>query len=322
MRTREQEIAPLVNLSQISEIELVILKRMREFTLGEHRSLFHGNGFDFVGLRNWEAGDRFEHIDWAQSRLTNFSPLVIRDFEQPSTAGVVVVADHSRSTRCGVDALPEGVAGPAAARGNVLIAHAVARAIATIGMSAVFFQDTFGMVTFQGGLRPAPGDPSARRQEPGDPLPRRLPVRGRARGSAPTRQPQRHRWPASCARPRSCRSSPTSCSTTSQPVLAELARAQRPARRVPGHRRRDVRLSPAVGVGRLGRGGRRRDRPRRGWCRAGSCAGMAEKVRGWQDDVAARRGSAGLDVLRLDLDDTRSDIALAEFAVERRLRKR
>jgi uncharacterized protein (DUF58 family) len=152
MRTREQEIAPLVNLSEISEIELVILKRMREFTLGEHRSLFHGNGFDFVGLRDWVAGDRFENIDWAQSSLTNFSPLVIRDFEQPSTAGVVVVADHSSSTRCGVDALPDGVAGPAAARGNVLIAHAVARAIATIGMSAVFFQDTFGLITFQGGF--------------------------------------------------------------------------------------------------------------------------------------------------------------------------
>ena len=64
----------------------------------------------------------------------------------------MVVADHSRSTRCGVDALPEGVVGPAAARGNVLIAHAVARAIATIGMSAVFFQDTFGLITFQGGF--------------------------------------------------------------------------------------------------------------------------------------------------------------------------
>ena len=73
--------------------------------MGEHRSLFHGNGFDFVGLRNWEAGDRFEHIDWAQSSLTNFSPLVIRDFEQPSTAGVGRRRPLT-STRCGVDALP------------------------------------------------------------------------------------------------------------------------------------------------------------------------------------------------------------------------
>ena len=45
------------------------------------------------------------------------------------------------------------------------------------------------------------------------------------------------------------------------------------------------------------------------------------EVRGWQDEVGRRAGDAGLDVLRLDLDDTQSDIALTEFAVERRLRK-
>ena len=49
---------------------------------------------------------------------------------------------------------------------------------------------------------------------------------------------------------------------------------------------------------------------------------MADKVRGWQDQVEAKAHSAGLDVLRLGLDDTKSDIALTEFAVERRLRKR
>ena len=54
----------------------------------------------------------------------------------------------------------------------------------------------------------------------------------------------------------------------------------------------------------------------------GQLAGMADKVRGWQDDVARQARDAGLDVLRLDLNDTKSDIALAEFAVERRLRKR
>jgi hypothetical protein len=54
----------------------------------------------------------------------------------------------------------------------------------------------------------------------------------------------------------------------------------------------------------------------------GQLAGMAEKVRGWQDNVASQARAAGLDVLRLDLNDTKSDIALAEFAVERRLRKR
>jgi uncharacterized protein (DUF58 family) len=134
----DDEAEPLVSLSDISEIELLILRRMRDVTIGDHRSNSHGSGFDFVGLRDWQAGDRPSAVDWAQSSLTNFSPLIVREFEQPSTASVVVVADGSLSTRCGVN--------------GVSIATPMARTIATIGMSAVFFQDLFGMVTFDGGF--------------------------------------------------------------------------------------------------------------------------------------------------------------------------
>ena len=134
MRTREQDVEPFVNLSELTEIELLIMRRMREFTIGEHRSLFHGSGFDFVGLRDWQAGDRMSQIDWAQSTLTNFSPMVVRDYEQRSTATVVAIADNSLSNRCGIDGIP--------------IAAAIARTIGTIGMSAVFFQDLFGLITF------------------------------------------------------------------------------------------------------------------------------------------------------------------------------
>jgi len=134
VRTREQDVEPFVNLSELTEIELLIMRRMREFTIGEHRSLFHGSGFDFVGLRDWQAGDRMSQIDWAQSTLTNFSPMVVRDYEQRSTATVVAIADNSLSTRCGIDGIP--------------IAAAIARTIGTIGMSAVFFQDMFGLITF------------------------------------------------------------------------------------------------------------------------------------------------------------------------------
>src|SRR5512134_6868 len=102
MRTREQEVEPLINLSEITEIELLILRRMREFTIGEHSSVFHGSGYDFTGLRDWQAGDRFEAIDWAQSSLTNFSPLIVREFEQPSTSSVTILADRSASTRCAI----------------------------------------------------------------------------------------------------------------------------------------------------------------------------------------------------------------------------
>jgi uncharacterized protein (DUF58 family) len=134
MRTRETDVEPFVNLAELTEIELLILKRMREFTIGEHRSVFHGHGFDLVGLRDWHPGDRLNQVDWAQSSLTNFSPMVVRDFQQPSTAAVIAVADGSLSTRCGIDGVP--------------IAAAIARSIGTIGMSAVFFQDLFGLITF------------------------------------------------------------------------------------------------------------------------------------------------------------------------------
>lgn len=124
----------LVNLNEIAEIELFILKRMREFTVGDHASVFHGAGFNFVGTRDWQPGDRLSSVDWAQSSLTNFSPMVTREFDQDSNATVMAVADASFSTRCGVD--------------GVTIASAIARSVAAAGLSAVFFQDQFGLITF------------------------------------------------------------------------------------------------------------------------------------------------------------------------------
>jgi uncharacterized protein (DUF58 family) len=129
---------PLVNLSEIAEIELFILKRMKEFTLGDHASVFKGSGFNFVGLRDWEPGDRMASIDWAQSSMNNFSPLITREFEQNSNATIIAVADASPSTRCGV--------------GGTSIAAAIARSVATVGMSAVLFQDMFGLITFGEGF--------------------------------------------------------------------------------------------------------------------------------------------------------------------------
>jgi hypothetical protein len=48
----------------------------------------------------------------------------------------MAVADGSLSTRCGLNGMP--------------IATAVARTVATIGLSATFFQDPFGLITFDG----------------------------------------------------------------------------------------------------------------------------------------------------------------------------
>src|SRR5207245_3086385 len=106
MRTREQDVEPFVNLSELTEIELLIMRRMREFTIGEHRSLFTGSGFDYVGLRDWQAGDRMSQIDWPQSTLNNFSPMVVRDFRQRTTANVVAVADTTLSTRSAIHGVP------------------------------------------------------------------------------------------------------------------------------------------------------------------------------------------------------------------------
>jgi uncharacterized protein (DUF58 family) len=131
----------LINLQEIAEIELFILKRMKEFTLGDHASVFKGAGFNFVGVRDWEPGDRMSSIDWSQSSLTNFSPMITREFEQDSNAAIVAVVDASLSTRCGV-------------AGGATIAMAIARAVAAAGLSATFFQDLFGLVTFDEKFRP------------------------------------------------------------------------------------------------------------------------------------------------------------------------
>jgi uncharacterized protein (DUF58 family) len=124
----------LVDVNEIAEIELFIIKRMKEFTAGDHASVYKGGGFNFVGLRDWQPGDRMSSIDWAQSSMTNFSPMITKEFEQDSQAVIVAVADASLSTRCGAH--------------GVTIAAAIARAIAAAGLSAVFFQDMFGLVTF------------------------------------------------------------------------------------------------------------------------------------------------------------------------------
>ena len=129
----------LVGWEEIQDIELVILRRMKEYALGAHKSDFHGSGFDLAGLREWQPGDRPSAIDWAQSTLTNFSPLITREFEQESTASVIVVADTSLSTRCGVDDTP--------------IAKVIARVVATLALAAAFLQDRVGLVAMDGQSR-------------------------------------------------------------------------------------------------------------------------------------------------------------------------
>ena len=123
----------LVNFADVAEIELRMLRRMKEYTLGDHGSVFHGTGVDFVGLRDWQAGDRMSSIDWPQSTPHELHP--------DGRARL-------RTTRHGADRRRRGsVAVNALRRGGVPIAAGIARAMATIGLSAVYFQDMFGMIT-------------------------------------------------------------------------------------------------------------------------------------------------------------------------------
>ena len=90
----------LVDFAEITEIELRVLRRMKEYTLGDHGSVFHGTGVDFVGLRDWQAGDRMSSIDWPQSTLTNFT-----SDGDPGVRAAGHRADRRRRRSVAVDAL-------------------------------------------------------------------------------------------------------------------------------------------------------------------------------------------------------------------------
>ncbi len=306
MRTRDhEEFAPLVNLADITEIELVILKRMREVTMGEHRSRAQGSGFDFLGLRDWQAGDRFSSIDWGQSSLTNFSPLIVREFEQPSTATVMAIADLSPSTRCGVN--------------GIQIAAAIARSIATLGMSAVFFQDPFGLVTFDGGflhlaaLRPRTGKSHVVHCLDAYQYQRGLQTVVRS-GSISTSLGGFVRRQAML---------PVISDflfDDADAVVRELALL---------NGMQDVFLVlidsafafelPDISAGWIEivdvETGRARTISRRAY------RDLSARARRWQDDVRSSAKERGLDVVTIGLDQAQGDIALSEFVVERRLRK-
>ena len=129
----------LVGWDEIQDIELVIVRRMREHASGVHPSTFRGAGHEPAGLRDWQPGDRPSAIDWAQSTLTNFAPLVTREQEHESTARIVIVADTSLSTRCGA--------------GGVPVATIIARTVGTLALAGALFQNQVGLVTLDGPQR-------------------------------------------------------------------------------------------------------------------------------------------------------------------------
>ena len=294
-----------INLREIAEIELFILRRMKELTLGDHSSVFKGPGFHFVGVRDWEPGDRPSAIDWAQSSLTNFSPLIVREFEQDSNAAIVAVADASMSTRCGAH--------------GATIETAIARAVAAVGLSAVFFQDMFGLITFDDRF---------------EQLAAARPKIGRShviycvdlyRNRLSLDVPGGVRDVTSAIEGHLRRSSLV-------PVISDFLfqDADRVVRELALINAvhdvfllmADVRFAydlPAISDGWVEafdvETGRTRVFSRR------ELSKLARRVTEWQDRVAKQAHDAGLDVVRVGLDRWEMETALVEFTAERRLRK-
>jgi uncharacterized protein (DUF58 family) len=303
-RHEDAEASP-INISDVAEIELLILRRMREVTIGDHRSLSHGTGFDYVGLRDWQAGDRFSTIDWPQSTLTNFSPLIVREFEQPSTATVLVVADASLSTRCGAHGVP--------------IASLVARAIATIGMSAVFFQDRFGLATFDdAGQQLAAIRPRIGRTQ----VMHCLDAYQHQRGLQQVRDTGSMSMTIGSFMRKTALIAFVSDFLFDAPraVLDELSLLNA------AHDVFIVLIDAAFAfeLPHVSSGWVETIDVETGRTRVMSRAAlrdMAERVRAWQTDVASTARDVGLDVIRFGTDLMANQLALAEFVAERRLRK-
>jgi uncharacterized protein (DUF58 family) len=129
--------ALLLDPSEVEAINLFCSARVRELIFGEHASVFTGTtGFNFSGIRDFEPGDPPARVDWAHSTTTLYNPLQVRECIEERSVDIVIAADVSPSTRCGTT--------------SALIGKGIARAIATVGLSASIFQDTVGLVLFGG----------------------------------------------------------------------------------------------------------------------------------------------------------------------------
>lgn len=295
----------LVSWTEVQDIELVVMRRMREFMAGAHPSVFPGGGFEFVGLRDWQPGDRLSAIDWSQSTLTNFSPLVTREYEQPSVARVVIVADVSLSTRCGA--------------GGTSVATVIARTVAMLALAGAFFQDQVGLVTFDETSRQMQVRPRVGRSHAIHCLEAYQDVvLGRA-------TPEAHRTDV--------RFAGLLRRTSMVPVISDglfedyAGWLDELAALAAGHDvfvvlvdgRRAFTL-PALSAGWVE--GHDVETGASRMLSSADVAGLGDRVVAWQDRVAAAAAARGLEVLRVGADDERFHDQVVEFLVERRLRKR
>jgi uncharacterized protein (DUF58 family) len=232
--------------------------------------------------------------------------MIVREFEQPSTSSVIIVADRSASTQCVAGGQP--------------LAATVARTIATIGMSAVFFQDSVGLITFgnafasAAGLRPRIGKNQVihclEAYQSGGGM-EELRDAGTIAGTLSGFMRKSSLVPVVS----------DFLFDNAAAVVGELALL---------NDRHDVFLavidaSLAFEVPRVSASWVEMRDVETGGTRVMSrreAQRMAARVRDWQDDVARTARGRGMDVVRLGPDQAQFDLAFAEFVIERRLRRK
>ena len=296
----------LVSWTEVQDIELAIVRRMREYMTGQHRSVFHGDGFEFAGLRDWEPGDRLTSIDWAQSTLTNFAPIVTREFEQQSTARLLIVADASSSTRCGAAGAP--------------IARTIARTVGTLALAGAFFQDQVGLITFDRSSRHLTVRPRVGRNHAIHCLDA---YQALVHGGGHDAEPERIDDSIAGLIRR----------TSLVPVISDflfdgyeelldelLALNATHDLFVVLIDSRDAFALPALSAGWIEVADVETGRTR--LVSAGDLERMGDAVAAWQDRVEQRAGELGLEVLRVGDDPDRFHEQVVEFLADRRLRKR
>jgi hypothetical protein len=231
--------------------------------------------------------------------------MVVRDYEQRSTATVYAIADASLSTRCGIDGVP--------------IAAAIARTIGTIGMSAVFFQDMFGLITFGANF----SDLATIRPRVG---------KNQVIHCLEAYQFQEGLMPLKASDSLSMTLAGMMRKTSMVPVISDFLFDNA------GDVMKELSLlnamhdvfivlvdsafafeMPSISAG---------------WIEAfdvetgksnvmsrGALRSLSARTRQWQDEVARMAKASDLDVLRIGVDELETAIALSEFIAERRLRK-
>ena len=221
------------------------------------------------------------------------------------TATIIAVADASLSTRCGAAGTP--------------IAAAIARSVAAVGLSAVFFQDLFGLITFDeefrqlDAVRPRIGKPHV------------IHCLDRYQNATPSEAAGDHADFTATIAAHLRR-------TSLVPVISDFLFAD--AARVLSALSRlnavhdvflimvDVRFAydlPDVSAGWIDvfdvETGRTRTLPRRELRR------LAGRIEEWQQDIERLARAADLDIVLVGLDRWDMETALVNFVAERRLRK-